>query len=139
MQEFDPETADLASGPEGLHPRSPVWPPSAWAEADRHRRAWCRSSGAAGRRFALAALQHAAFASAEAQPGFERPGSIPVKVRPGETLETPCCARGIAPNDAHQAVTALAGRDRHRQHQGRHGLRAPPSPSAPRSRAARPG
>ncbi|OZA78965.1 MAG: peptidase M24, partial [Caulobacter sp. 39-67-4] len=36
---------------------------------------------------ALIALQHVAFASAEAQPGFDRPQSIPVKVRPGETLE----------------------------------------------------
>jgi murein DD-endopeptidase MepM/ murein hydrolase activator NlpD len=58
---------------------------------------------------ALAALQHAAFASAEAQPGFERPESIPVKVRPGETLEGAVLRTGIAPNDAHQVVTALQG------------------------------
>lgn len=58
---------------------------------------------------ALAALQHAAFASAEAQPGFERPESIPVKVRPGETLENAVLRTGIAPNDARQVVTALQG------------------------------
>ena len=58
---------------------------------------------------ALAALQHAAFASAEAQPGFERPESIPVKVRPGETLENAVLRTGIAPNDARQVVAALQG------------------------------
>jgi murein DD-endopeptidase MepM/ murein hydrolase activator NlpD len=58
---------------------------------------------------ALAALQHAAFASAEAQPGFERPESIPVQVRPGETLESAVLRTGIAPNDARQVVAALQG------------------------------
>jgi murein DD-endopeptidase MepM/ murein hydrolase activator NlpD len=58
---------------------------------------------------ALAALQHAAFASAEAQPGFERPESIPVQVRPGETLENAVLRTGIAPNDARQVVAALQG------------------------------
>jgi murein DD-endopeptidase MepM/ murein hydrolase activator NlpD len=58
---------------------------------------------------ALAALQHAAFASAEAQPGFERPESIPVKVRPGETLEGAVLRAGVAPNDAHQVVAVLQG------------------------------
>ena len=58
---------------------------------------------------ALAALQHAAFASAEAQPGFERPESIPVKVRPGETLEGAVLRAGVAPNDAHQVVSVLQG------------------------------
>jgi murein DD-endopeptidase MepM/ murein hydrolase activator NlpD len=58
---------------------------------------------------ALAALQHAAFASAEAQPGFERPESIPVKVRPGETLEGAVLRAGVAPNDAHQVVSVLHG------------------------------
>jgi murein DD-endopeptidase MepM/ murein hydrolase activator NlpD len=58
---------------------------------------------------ALAALQHAAFASAEAQPGFERPESIPVKVRPGETLEGAVLRAGVAPNDARQVVAALQG------------------------------
>ena len=58
---------------------------------------------------AMAALQHAAFAGAEAQPGFERPESIPVKVRPGETLENAVLRTGIAPNDARQVVAALQG------------------------------
>ncbi|MFZ0268522.1 peptidoglycan DD-metalloendopeptidase family protein [Caulobacter sp.] len=58
---------------------------------------------------ALAALQHAAFAGAEAQPGFERPESIPVKVRPGETLEGAVLRAGVAPNDAHQVVDVLKG------------------------------
>jgi murein DD-endopeptidase MepM/ murein hydrolase activator NlpD len=58
---------------------------------------------------AMAALQHNAFASAEAQPGFDRPQSIPVKVRPGETLENAVLRTGIAPNDAHQVVAALQG------------------------------
>ncbi|MBO9710827.1 MAG: peptidoglycan DD-metalloendopeptidase family protein [Caulobacter sp.] len=58
---------------------------------------------------ALASLQHAAFASAEAQPGFERPESIAVKVRPGETLEGAVLRTGIAPGDARQVVAALQG------------------------------
>jgi murein DD-endopeptidase MepM/ murein hydrolase activator NlpD len=58
---------------------------------------------------ALTDLQHAAFANAEAQPGFERPESIPVKVRPGETLEGAVLRTGIAPNDAHQVVALLQG------------------------------
>jgi murein DD-endopeptidase MepM/ murein hydrolase activator NlpD len=58
---------------------------------------------------ALVALQHVAFASAEAQPGFDRPQSIPVKVRPGETLENAVQRAGVAPEDAHQVVAALQG------------------------------
>jgi len=58
---------------------------------------------------AMAALQHAAFAGAEAQPGFDRPQSIPVKVRPGETLESAVVRAGVAPNDARQVVTTLQG------------------------------
>ncbi|WP_426013273.1 peptidoglycan DD-metalloendopeptidase family protein [Caulobacter sp. DWR2-3-1b2] len=58
---------------------------------------------------AMAILQHNAFASAEAQPGFDRPQSIPVKVRPGETLESAVLRTGIAPNDAHQVVASLQG------------------------------
>jgi len=58
---------------------------------------------------ALAALQHAAFASAEAQPGFDRPQSVPVKVRPGETLEGAVLRAGVAPNDAREVVSTLQG------------------------------
>ncbi|HRD29082.1 MAG TPA: M23 family peptidase, partial [Caulobacter sp.] len=36
---------------------------------------------------ALTALQHIAFARAEAQPGFDHGQNISVEVRPGETLE----------------------------------------------------
>ncbi|MBU4435469.1 MAG: peptidoglycan DD-metalloendopeptidase family protein [bacterium] len=58
---------------------------------------------------ALMALQHVAFASAEAQPGFDRPQSIPVKVRPGETLEGAVERAGVAPDEARQVVATLQG------------------------------
>lgn len=58
---------------------------------------------------ALVALQHIAFASAEAQPGFDRPQSIPVKVRPGETLEGAVERAGVAPEEARQVVATLQG------------------------------
>ncbi|MDB5457266.1 MAG: peptidase [Caulobacter sp.] len=56
----------------------------------------------------LAALQHTAFARAEAQPGFDRPHSVPVKVQPGETLEGAVRRAGVAPDDARRVVTTLA-------------------------------
>ena len=56
----------------------------------------------------LAALEHEAFAGAEAQPGFTRPENVPVKVLPGETLEAAVQRAGVAPDDARQAVTTLA-------------------------------
>ncbi|PIB93761.1 peptidoglycan DD-metalloendopeptidase family protein [Caulobacter sp. FWC2] len=58
---------------------------------------------------ALAALQHVAFASAEAQPGFERPENIAVKVRPGETLQGAVQRAGVAPEDAQAVVATLQG------------------------------
>lgn len=58
---------------------------------------------------ALVALQHVAFASAEAQPGFDRPQSVPVKVRPGETLEGAVRRAGVAPEEARQVVATLQG------------------------------
>ena len=58
---------------------------------------------------ALVALQHVAFASAEAQPGFERPENIAVKVRPGETLQGAVQRAGVAPEEAQQVVAALQG------------------------------
>lgn len=58
---------------------------------------------------ALAALQHVAFASAEAQPGFERPETIAVKVRPGETLQGAVQRAGIAPEEAQAVVAKLQG------------------------------
>lgn len=56
---------------------------------------------------AFAALQHEAFAQAEAQPGFGRPESINVKVLPGETFEGAVRRVGVAPDEARQAVRAL--------------------------------
>lgn len=58
---------------------------------------------------ALVALQHIAFASAEAQPGFERPENIEVKVRPGETLQGAVLRTGVAPEEARQVVATLQG------------------------------
>lgn len=55
----------------------------------------------------VAALQHAAFTQAEAQPGFARPENVPVKVRPGESLEGAVARAGVASDEAHQVVMAL--------------------------------
>ncbi|MEO8114727.1 MAG: M23 family metallopeptidase, partial [Phenylobacterium sp.] len=57
---------------------------------------------------AIAALQHAAFTLSEAQPGFARPHNVPVKVQPGETLESAVRRTGVAPAEAKQAVDVLA-------------------------------
>ncbi len=58
---------------------------------------------------ALVALQHVAFAGAEAQPGFERPENIEVKVRPGETLQGAVQRAGVGADEAQAVVTALHG------------------------------
>ncbi|MDP3174697.1 MAG: peptidoglycan DD-metalloendopeptidase family protein [Phenylobacterium sp.] len=55
-----------------------------------------------------AALEHAAFAHAEAQPGFARPEKIPVKIQAGETLESAVQRAGVAPDEARAAVETLA-------------------------------
>ncbi len=57
---------------------------------------------------ALAALQHTAFTQAEAQPGFTRPESVPVKIQPGETFEAAVQRTGVAPDEARQVVQRLA-------------------------------
>lgn len=57
---------------------------------------------------AIAALQHAAFTQSEAQPGFARPESVPVKVLPGETLESAVQRAGVPRDEARQAVQTLA-------------------------------
>ena len=57
---------------------------------------------------AFAALQTEAFAQAEAQPGFGRPENIQVRVQPGETFEGAVRRVGVAPDEARQAVRALA-------------------------------
>ena len=92
---------------------------------------------------AMAALQHNAFAGAEAQPGFDRPQSIPVQVRPGETLENAVLRTGIAPNDARQVVPPCRGRSTPSTSRPAWPSR-PPSPSAATGptvnvEAARPG
>lgn len=57
---------------------------------------------------ALVSLQHAAFASAEARPGFDRGVSVPVTVRPGETMEDAVSRAGVGADDARAAVRALS-------------------------------
>jgi len=57
---------------------------------------------------AFAALQHKAFAQAEAQPGFTRPQNVPVKILPGETFEAAVTRAGVAPDEARQAVATLS-------------------------------
>lgn len=57
---------------------------------------------------AIAALQHAAFTQSEAQPGFTRPESVPLKVRAGETLESAVQRAGVPRDEAKLAVDALA-------------------------------
>jgi murein DD-endopeptidase MepM/ murein hydrolase activator NlpD len=56
---------------------------------------------------ALAALQHQAFARAEAQPGFARPENIQVKVRRGETFEAAVERAGITREEAQQLINVL--------------------------------
>jgi murein DD-endopeptidase MepM/ murein hydrolase activator NlpD len=57
---------------------------------------------------AASALQHAAFTQAEAQRGFARAENVPVRVQPGETLESAVQRAGVAPAEAHVAVAMLA-------------------------------
>jgi len=57
---------------------------------------------------AAAALQHAAFTQAEAQPGYARPQNIAVQVRSGETLESAVRRAGVTAAEARQAVEVLA-------------------------------
>ncbi|WP_312162318.1 M23 family metallopeptidase [Phenylobacterium sp.] len=57
---------------------------------------------------AITALQHAAFTQSEAQPGFGRPTSVPVKVLPGETLESAVARAGVPRDEARRAVETLA-------------------------------
>jgi murein DD-endopeptidase MepM/ murein hydrolase activator NlpD len=57
---------------------------------------------------AAAALQHTAFTQAEAQPGFARPETVPVKLLRGETLEGAVRRAGVAPAEAQRAVEMLS-------------------------------
>ncbi len=56
----------------------------------------------------LNALQSEVFAQSAAQPGFAAPMNVPVKVQSGETLEAAVRRVGVAPDEARQAVQALA-------------------------------
>lgn len=56
---------------------------------------------------AAAALQHAAFTQAEAQPGYGRPRNVALEVRPGETLERAVQRAGVTAAEARQAVDTL--------------------------------
>lgn len=56
---------------------------------------------------AAAALQHAAFTQAEAQPGYARPRNVALEVRRGETLERAIQRAGVTADEAQQAVDAL--------------------------------
>ncbi|ODT87881.1 M23 family metallopeptidase [Phenylobacterium sp. SCN 70-31] len=55
-----------------------------------------------------AALQHAAFARAEAQPGYGRAENVSVSVRPGETLERAVQRAGVSAEDAQLMVGTLS-------------------------------
>lgn len=55
----------------------------------------------------ISALEHQAFAQAEAQPGFARPEKVSVRVLPGETFEAAVRRVGVAPEEARQVVRAL--------------------------------
>jgi murein DD-endopeptidase MepM/ murein hydrolase activator NlpD len=56
----------------------------------------------------VSALQNAAFTQAEAQPGFARPETVPVKLERGETLESAVQRAGVAPAEAQRAVEMLS-------------------------------
>ncbi|HEY8574371.1 M23 family metallopeptidase [Phenylobacterium sp.] len=106
MQEFDPRRTSLRIAPQvlagaaalaalaavwqfsDLGPKAPPPPPPLTAAQ-------------------VAALQHAAFTQAEAQPGFARPQTVPVKVRAGETLAGAVARTGVAPEEAQQVIQAL--------------------------------
>ncbi|WP_374533953.1 peptidoglycan DD-metalloendopeptidase family protein [Phenylobacterium sp.] len=105
MQEFDPRrptfrvTPRLAIGLAGLAALAVGWklaadnpPAQARAPLDPA---------------AITALQHAAFTQSEAQPGFARPQSVPVKVMPGETLESAVERAGVPREEARRAVEML--------------------------------
>jgi murein DD-endopeptidase MepM/ murein hydrolase activator NlpD len=55
------------------------------------------------------ALEHQAFASAEARPGLAPPVSMPVKVQSGETLQAAVQRTGVTADEARSVVQTLAG------------------------------
>ena len=54
------------------------------------------------------ALEHQAFAQAETRPGFKAPVTMPVEVKPGETLQAAVQRTGVGADEAHSVVQALA-------------------------------
>ncbi len=54
------------------------------------------------------ALEHQAYAQAETRAGFAAPVSVPVQVKPGETLQSAVQRAGVAADEAHTVVQALA-------------------------------
>jgi murein DD-endopeptidase MepM/ murein hydrolase activator NlpD len=57
---------------------------------------------------AISALQHDAFMSAEALPGFARPELIPLSILPGETFEAAVSRAGVGSDEARAAVETLS-------------------------------
>jgi murein DD-endopeptidase MepM/ murein hydrolase activator NlpD len=57
---------------------------------------------------AVSALQNTAFTQAEAQPGYARPETVPVKLERGETLERAVQRAGVAPAEAQRVVETLS-------------------------------
>lgn len=105
MQEFDPRRPTLRFAPKIL---------VAVAGFAALGLGWKLTAGpdvAASRTLApaeLAALQHAAFAKAEAQPGFDPGQSIEVEVRPGETLTDAVARSGVGEVEARHVVGVLS-------------------------------
>ena len=56
----------------------------------------------------LTALQHSAFAQAEAQPGFNRGENVNVEVRPGEPLTAAVARSGVGDTEARHVVGVLS-------------------------------
>ena len=57
---------------------------------------------------ALTSLQNAAFAGAEAAPGFRRPETVALRIRPGETFEAAVQRAGVPADEARQVVGTLS-------------------------------
>jgi murein DD-endopeptidase MepM/ murein hydrolase activator NlpD len=106
MQEFDPRQPVLRFAPRILAAAAAVAALAVgWKLLPGHERA---TAAAVADPAAAAALQHAAFTRAEAQPGFARPEKVPVKILPGETFEAAVRRAGVAPDEARRAVETLA-------------------------------
>ncbi|OYX31371.1 MAG: peptidase M24 [Caulobacterales bacterium 32-69-10] len=58
---------------------------------------------------AIRALEHQAFAEAQARPGLTAAESMPVRIQPGETFEAAVRRTGVAPEEARTIVKTLGG------------------------------